>query len=187
MDEHTASDILGVLSPIDHTGKPIQRRIGIGTAHGLDEGGYDVVVHILVLVIRQCAVRRSAFHLRLRDNGRVLARAGLLHARRKLEGGKRCPAVAARQEHDGAAGSRVELVQPIKPTRVGNGPVDQLRHVAIREPLKADYARTADQRGIHFEKRVLGGSADQHHGAVLHRMEKRVLLAAVESMDLVHE
>ena len=144
-------------------------------------------MHILVLVIRQCAVRRSAFHLRLRDNGRVLARAGLLHARRKLEGGKRCPAVAARQEHDGAAGSRVELVQPIKPARIHHRPVDQLRHIAVGESLETDYARTADQCGIHFEKRVLGGSAHQHHGAVLHRMEKRVLLAAVESMNLVHE
>ena len=144
-------------------------------------------MHILVLVIRQCAVRRSAFHLRLRDNGRVLARAGLLHARRKLEGGKRCAAVAARQEHDGAAGSRVERIQAVQPARVGNGPVDQLCHIAVGEPLETDHARAADKGGVHLEKRVLGGGPHQHHGAVLHCMQKRILLAAVESMDLVHE
>ena len=144
-------------------------------------------MHILVLVIRQCAVRRSAFHLRLRDNGRVLARAGLLHARRKLEGGKRCAAIAARQEHDSAAGSRVELIQAVQPARVGNGPVDQLRHIAVGEPLETDNARTADQRGVHFEKRVFSGGAHQHHDAVLHRMKKRILLTAIESMDLVHK
>ena len=187
VDEHSARDVFGVLSPIDHAGKPIQRRVGIRAAHGLDERGYDVVMHILVLVVRQCAMRRSAFHLRLRDDGRVLARAWLLHARRKLEGGKRRTAVAARQKHDGAASSRVERIQAIKPARIDHGPVDQLCHIAVGEPLETDHARAADKSGVHLEKRVLGGGAHQHHGAVLHRMEKRVLLATVESMDLVHE
>ena len=93
-----------------------------------------------------------AFHLRLRDNGRVLARAGLLrHARRKLEGGKRCAAVAARQEHDGAAGSRVERIQAVQPARVGNGPVDQLCHIAVGEPLETNHTRAADKSGVHLE------------------------------------
>ena len=132
-------------------------------------------------------MRGGAFHLSFRDNSRVLARAGLLHTRRQLERGKRCTAIAARQEHDGASGGRFELIQAVQPAGVGNGSIDQLRNIAIGKPLEADYARTADQRGVHFEKRVLGGGAHQHHGAVLHRMEKRILLTAVESMDLVHE
>ena len=131
-------------SPVDHTGKPIQRRIGIGTAHGLDEGGYDVVMHILVLVVRQRTMGSSTIHLGFRDDGRVLARAGLLHTRRKLERGKRRTAIAARQKHDGAASRRVKLVKAVQPARVGYSPIDQLSHVAIGEPFKADYARTAD-------------------------------------------
>ena len=41
--------------------------------------------------------------------------------------------------------------------------------------------------GVHLEKRVFGGGPHQHDHAVLHRMQKRILLAAVEAVDLVHE
>lgn len=53
--------------------------------------------------------------------------------------------------------------------------------------MKLDQARTGEQRRIHLEERVLCRCADEHHDAILHRMEQRVLLGAVEAMDLIDE
>ena len=53
--------------------------------------------------------------------------------------------------------------------------------------MKLDYAGAADERGVHLEERVLRGSSHQHEHAVFDRMEQRVLLTAVEAVDLVDE
>lgn len=48
-------------------------------------------------------------------------------------------------------------------------------------------ARARDEGGVHFEKRVLRGGAHKHHKAIFHRVQKRVLLAAIEPVNLVDE
>ena len=53
--------------------------------------------------------------------------------------------------------------------------------------MKLDQARTGEQRRIHLEERVFRCRTDEHHDAILHRMEQRVLLGAVEAMDLIDE
>ena len=159
VDEHAPRNVFRVFPAVDHAGKPVQRRIGIGTAHGFDKRGYDVVMHILVLIVRQSAMRRGAFHLGFRDNRRLLTRTRLLHARRKFKRGKRRTPVPARQKHDGAARRRLKRVAAVKPTRVGHSAVDQTRDIAVGKPVQLHHARTADKRRVHFEKRVFCSSA----------------------------
>ena len=53
--------------------------------------------------------------------------------------------------------------------------------------MKHQHARPRQQRGVELERRVFGGRAHQHHGAVFHDRQERVLLRPVEAMHLVDE
>ena len=53
--------------------------------------------------------------------------------------------------------------------------------------MEHQHARPRQQRGVEFERRIFGGGADQHHGAVFHHRQERILLGAVEAMHLVDE
>ena len=55
------------------------------------------------------------------------------------------------------------------------------------ERLEHQHARARQQRRVQLERRVFGGGADQHDGAVLHHRQEAVLLRAVEAVDLVDE
>ena len=55
------------------------------------------------------------------------------------------------------------------------------------ERIKHQNARPRQQRGIELEGRIFGAGADQHHGAVFHHGQKRILLRAIEPMHLVDE
>ncbi len=55
-DVQPTKDEPRVLSGSDHLGQPIERRIGVAPAHGLDEGGGCVVVLIAGLIVAQCAL-----------------------------------------------------------------------------------------------------------------------------------
>ena len=53
--------------------------------------------------------------------------------------------------------------------------------------MKLDYARAREQRRVNLEIGVLGRGADEHERAILDGVEQRVLLRAVEAVDLVDE
>jgi hypothetical protein len=53
------------------------------------------------------------------------------------------------------------------------------------ERMEHQHARAREQRRVELEGWVFGGGADQHHGAVFHHGQERVLLSAVESVNLV--
>src|SRR5919108_2732760 len=55
------------------------------------------------------------------------------------------------------------------------------------ERLEADEERPRHERRVHLEERIFGRRADEDDHAVLDGTEKRVLLSAVEAVDLVHE
>lgn len=58
-NEDATRDELWVFPTVDHAGKPIERRIGIGAAHRLDERRDDVVVHISIFVVGQAMLRHG--------------------------------------------------------------------------------------------------------------------------------
>ena len=186
-DEHAPRDELGVLSPVDHAGEPIERRIRIAAAHGLDERGDDVVVHVLVLVVRQAAMRRGGAHLVLGQQGGRVRRTGLHHAGSQLQRGERAASVASRHEDDRVARLVVERVTAPQAPLVGERTVDECGQVLVGQSMELDHARARYERRVHFEERVFRGGAHQHQDAVFHGMKERVLLAAVEPVDLVHE
>ena len=63
VNHNAASDKLRILPSIDHAREPIDRGIGVATAHGLDERTDDVVVHVAVFVIRKAATRVGNLHV----------------------------------------------------------------------------------------------------------------------------
>ena len=63
VNHNAASDKLRILPSIDHAREPIDRGIGVTTAHGLDERTDDVVVHVAVFVIRKAATRVGNLHV----------------------------------------------------------------------------------------------------------------------------
>jgi hypothetical protein len=64
---------------------------------------------------------------------------------------------------------------------------DQAGQVRGGERLQQVDARPRKQCGVEFERRVLGGRADEHQRAVLDEWQERVLLRLVEAMHFVEE
>ncbi len=61
-----------------------------------------------------------------------------------------------------------------------------LQAVGIVGPESQD-AGAREKRGVQFEGRIFRRRADENDRAVLHDRKKRILLRAIEAMDLVHE
>ena len=53
--------------------------------------------------------------------------------------------------------------------------------------MQLHYPRAGDEGRVHLEEGVLGRGPHEHEQPVLHGVEQRILLAAVEAVDLVHE
>ena len=66
-------------------------------------------------------------------------------------------------------------------------PRQQLRDGGLAEGAEGEHARPRQQSGVEFKRGVLGRGADERHGAVLHHRQERILLGAIETMDLVHK
>ena len=186
-DENAACDEFRILAAIDHAGKPVQGRIGIAAAHRLDERRDDVIVHVLVLVVWQTAMRIGCFDDLGTDQSRGILGAGRNHVGGKLKRRQSRARVAAGHYDQRVKGVRRKLVLPRQAALVDNRTGNKLGDVVIGKTPQLDDARTRDQGGIHFEIRVLGSSADKDNRAVLDGMKKRVLLRAIEAMDLIDE
>ena len=70
---------------------------------------------------------------------------------------------------------------------IGNGPLQQTLDVLVGERLQGQQQGPGQQRGDHGERRVLRGSGDQDHPAVLDPGQQGVLLGLVEAVDLIQE
>ena len=75
MNHNATGDKLRILPCIDHAREPIDRGIGVATAHGLDERTDNVVVHVAVFVIRKAATRVGDLHV-IHGDGISLPRRG---------------------------------------------------------------------------------------------------------------
>ena len=70
---------------------------------------------------------------------------------------------------------------------VGQRPAHERLELRLGQALEHVHAAAREQRRVHLERRVLGGRADQGHGAPLDVRQERVLLGLVEAVDLVDE
>ena len=190
-DHDAARDELGVLARVEHAGEPVERRVRVAPAHRLDERGDDVVVHVAGLVVGEPTARVGLEHVLGGDEERravalPLAR-GVDHLARELERGERGAAVAAGERHDLVLRLGRERKAAREAALVGEGPPDELAERVVVERLELHHAAAADERGVDLEVGVLGRCPDEHDRAVLHRVQQRVLLAAVEAVYLVDE
>ena len=69
----------------------------------------------------------------------------------------------------------------------GQRAAQQHHNFFVRERAQHVNLRARKQRGIDFERRILGGGADQNDVAALDVRQKGVLLGFVEAMDFVDE
>ena len=98
--------------------------------------------------------------------------------------GQRGAAVAVGHPHQHGARLRIQR-QPLALDLLGMG--EQLLHRDRIKRMKYQHPRPRQQRGVELERGIFGGGADQHHGAVFHHGQKRILLRAIEPMHLVDE
>ena len=67
------------------------------------------------------------------------------------------------------------------------GVLEKLYQVFRGEVLQHKHLAPGEQRGVHLERGVLRGCADEHDAALFHKGEEGVLLGFVEAVDLVHK
>ena len=66
-------------------------------------------------------------------------------------------------------------------------PGHQLGKIGATQRFETEQRRSAAQRRVDLEERVLGGRPDEHERAVLHSRQERILLGLGEPVDLVEE
>jgi hypothetical protein len=73
------------------------------------------------------------------------------------------------------------------PVVVGQCPLECHHDVVGADRVHHVHAAARQQRRIQFERRVLGGGADEHDHTALDVWQERILLGLVEAVHLVHE
>jgi len=187
-DDHAARDEAGVLACVEHLGHPVERGVGVGAAHGLDEGRGGVVVGVVVAVVDDGLALDGVL-----GHGEGVADdavgVGLCGERADLEGVERAARVAVAQLGDVVERlvGQLDTVGAKPPLGVGQRAAhDELDVVGGQGPELEDL-RARDERGHDGEEGVVGGGADEQHHALLHVGQQHVLLGLVESVDLVDE
>ena len=187
-DHDAAGDELDVLARGEHAGQVVNGGVRVGAAHGLDEGAHGVVVVIAVLVVTHGALL-DALGGDVDGDVNAAVRVTVGGENRELDGIERRAGVAVcsiREEFTCVVvDPGVEGADAFP--RVREGTVDEGRDVLAGERLQLEDAGAGDQRAVDLEVRVLGGRADEDHGAVLDEREEVVLLRLVEAVDLVDE
>ena len=134
-------------------------------------------------VLRLVVDRRAALH-HLLDFGGIEGLAGAGGAPDFLGERERGTAVAVGHADERRARVGIER-QRLAFDRLGAR--QQLLDRSRVERFEHQHAGARKQRRIQLERWILGGGADQHDGAVLHHRQERILLRAVEAVDLVDE
>ena len=173
-DDHPPGDEPGILAGLEHPGQPVDRGVGVGTPHRLDERAHDVVV--IVAAVAECTRAERLFDVMEFDMPVAAERT------RHLERGQHLPAIAA--------GALDQQVDRVVISRHGFGPETPIDELADRCPIErfeTEQGGTTAQRGVDLEEGVLGGGADQGQRPVLDRRQQGILLRLREPVDLVEE
>ena len=182
-DAEAAGDEERVFPSFEHPGHPVHCCVGVGTAHALDEGGDDVVMHLAVLVVDCDVLLQALGHAAIVDDYGVAAELGVDHYLKYVEQLAGVAAALAQQRL-----LLLYLHVPLLEHHVlAHGPLKQQVEVLGVERLQHEDLATRQQGSDDLEGGVFGGGADEHHRAGLHCAEQGVLLGLVETMDLVDE
>ena len=168
-----------VLAGIEHARQIIQRGVGIGAAHRFMQRGDQVVVAVGGLVVDRRAALQDLLQLLDIEHFAGARRAPHLFGQRQ-----RGAAIAIGHPHQ--RGARF-VIERQRSALDGFGAGIELFHRGDVERVKHQHPRARQERRVQLKRRVFGGGADQHHGAVFHHRQKGILLRLVEAMDLVDE
>ncbi len=130
---------------------------------------------------------RGGPHHGLGDGHRLLGGARRRHAGGQLKRGERSAPVTPGQSDDGVASSFFERVAARQSPLIGYGAPHETGNLLVGQGMQLHHPRARNEGRVHFEERVLGRGAHEHHEPIFHRMQQCVLLAAIEPVDLVDE
>jgi hypothetical protein len=185
-DHDAARDEHRILAGVDHSHEPVESGIGIGAANALDERADRVVMLVASPVVEEAPALQSLADLRQSHRPPTI---GTSRGRvsRELQRIERDASVAIRDGDERVLRVVRERDPAGEAALVGHCASHDRAHLIFGERLQCVDARARQQRGVHFEGRVLGRGAQQDHVAVLDVRQHDVLLRLVEAMDLVDE
>jgi hypothetical protein len=181
-----SKNVAGVFPGVDHTGQPVEGRIGIRTAHAFNKGADGVEVGISLFVVEHGPPLNGLFRHRQGD-GDGAGIIGFRGFNRQFQGIEQSAGIAIGHIHqmvEGLVGNldRNDRRSPV-PDPPGSGPRPGTDRGAPGLELKK--ARAADQGLIHLKEGIFGGGPNQNYRAVFDPGQQRILLGFVEAVDLV--
>ena len=194
LNHNTTSDKLGVLPRVDHAREPIDRGIGIATAHRLNKRTDDVVVHVAVFVVRKATTRVGNLYI-IHGNGITLSRRRRWRTlgigtrdgnlARKLKRRERRASVTRCQRADGLNRILIGRELAVQTLRRLERTLDKHGNIIVLEVLKLHHATAREQRRVDLKVRVLRRGANHNDGTVLNRMQQGILLRLGEAVNLI--
>lgn len=123
-DHHSAGNKLGVFPTLYHAGHPVEGGIGVAATDALDEGRYDIIVHLAVFVVGQRILLQTADNKFVGDDH--LAGIGRFHD--ELQDVEQLTGIASAIAQDGSGLLERDLAL-LQEDVLGDGPMEQLEKV----------------------------------------------------------
>ena len=147
------------------------------------------VVKAVALIIEARGALAGDFGQQLRRQLAFALRVALRHISHHFQRIKRATRIAADQfgDHASRIVGQKNIAVAVAARFVLHRLIEHLLDIFRGQRFQQIDARTGEQRGVEFERRVFGRGADKSDGAVFDMRQKRILLTFVEAMHFVDE
>ena len=187
-DEDAARDEARVFAGVNHLREPVERRVGVAAAHGLDERADGVVVRVAIAVVDDGLLLDALLGDFHRDaDGAVGFRRG--GERGDFQRVERLARIAVRNAGEVPRGFLRDFDFQVADAALGihERAGDEVEQVILGKRLQLENLRARNERRVDEEERVVRGRADEPDDAALHIRQQHVLLRLVEAVDFVNE
>ena len=175
-----------VFARLQHTRKPVDRRVRVTVAHRFVQRRNDVVVLLAGFVVQK-RLAADALLQRLHRHGRLVALAVPVQndhlqrpqCRSRIAVCKRC------KHFQHLIGDLHRLVT--EAARVFDRALHQLHKFILGKRLQNEHLAARQKCGIHLKRGVLRRRTDEHDAALFHKRQKRVLLRLIKAVDFIDE
>ena len=179
--DNPARQILGVGSTIEHARQPVERRVGMRPPHRLVQGR-DLVVKIVATLVKTPRIEGQGvldeFGIDRRDLRRTRRGQALLEQIQQAS----CIAIGVSHQGLDRGLFKLQIAE-----HLGLRPIEELSELVIGQRLQHIDLGSREQRRVDFERRVLGGGADEGHQPGFGVWQQGILLRLVEAMNLIDE
>ena len=173
-----------VFARLQHTRKPVDRRVRVAVAHRFVQRRDDVVVLLAGFVVQK-RLAADALLQRLHRHGRLVALAVPVqndHLQRSQRRSR--VTVCKRCKHfQHLIGDFHRLVT--EAAWVFDCALHQLHKLILGKCLQNEHLAARQKCGVHLKRGVLCRRADEHDAALFHKRQKRVLLRLIKAVDFV--